>query len=990
MTEPSETAPALFGVPPGVDFPKALVEGLLTRMDGQPPEALARVSLYVNTTRMARRIAAIFDDGPPRLLPRIRLVTDLTHFGPPGQPSPVPPLRRRLELAQLVARLIAAEPDLAPASAAFDLAVSLAELMDEMQGEGVGLDAIAGLDVTDQSGHWDRARRFLGLVGQFLAADPAAGLDPAARQRLTVEALSRHWQAEPPRDPIIVAGSTGSRGTTALFMQAVARLPNGAVVLPGLDRDMPGGVWSRLREPGPAEDHPQYRFAALAAALGMAPWEIPLWTECVPPAPARNALVSLALRPAPVTDGWRRDGPALGNLIDATAGIDLIEAPDPRHEALAISVRLRKAVEDGETAALVTPDRMLTRRVTAQLDRWGILPDDSAGTPLRQTAAGRLVRHVAGLFGRRLTADALLVVLKHPLVHRGSARNRHLLRTRELERSLRRFGPHFPDAASLARWAVAEAAQRPAQPDPRPWAEWVATCCLGLDGVGTAPLEDLVALLSDALDLLVIGAEADHEAARAIWTGDEDCQQVRMALDELAREAPHGGAFDPPGFAALLHGVLGGEVRDAKLADSRVMIWGTLEARVQGAGLVVLGGLNEGSWPELPAPDPWLNRRMRAEAGLLLPERRIGLSAHDFQQAIAAPRVVLSRAGRDAEAETVPSRWLNRLTNLLSGLPDQGGPEALAAMRDRGRQWLALARALDRPARTEPRAPRPAPQPPLAHRPRALSVTQIETLIRNPYDIYARHILRLRALDPLHRRPEARDRGTVLHEVMERFIPRFAALSPDDRRAEFLSTAEAILDAEVPWPAARRLWLARLEAVADRFLAAEVQRQRDARPVDGERRGILDLPARAFQLSAKADRIDICDDGTLRVYDYKTGSPPSQKQQRHFAKQLLLEAAIAERAGFEGVPPARVSGAAYLGLNRALKVEPAPLDTLPVDMVLEGLDRLIGVFDDPGTGYVAQTAPETEAFAGDYLQLSRAGEWDLSDTPLRQRVGEWT
>lgn len=988
MTLLPERAPGLFGVPPGADFPKVLVEGLLARMAGEPPEALARVTLYLTTTRMARRVAELFDHGPARLLPRIRLVTDLSHLGPPGAAAPVPALRRRLELTRLVAGLIAAQPDLAPDTAAFDLATSLAALMDEMQGEGVGIEAIAGLDVADQSGHWARSRRFLDLVGQFLTLDPDAAADPAARQRRIAEELALRWPLSPPRDPVIVAGSTGSRGTTALFMQSVARLPNGAVVLPGLDRDMPPAIWARLTDPKPVEDHPQYRFAALAAKLGVAPWQIPDWAAVAPPDPARNRLVSLALRPAPVTDGWRRDGPDLGDLTAATRDVDLIEAADPRAEALAIALRLRQAVEDGQTAALISPDRMLTRRVTAQLDRWGILPDDSAGTPLRQTAAGRLARHVAGLFGRRLTADALLVILKHPLVHRADGRNLHLLRTRELELHLRRFGPLFPDAASLNRWAAGGQSRRH---DRGPWAEWVRDGCLGHEAVGKAPLAAHVERLEAALTLLVLGSEGDHGAAAAIWAEDEDCRAVQVALAELAREAVHGGDFDPAGFAALLDGVLGGEVREAVLTDPRVMIWGTLEARVQGADLVILGGLTEGSWPETPDPDPWLNRRMRAEAGLLLPERRIGLAAHDFQQAIAAPRVVLSRAQRDAEAETVPSRWLNRLTNLLAGLPMVGGPAALAAMRARGRHWLDMAAALDQPLEEVPRAPRPSPMPPLADRPRELSVTRIETLIRDPYEIYARHILRLKALDPLHRRPEPRDRGTVIHAVMERFIPTFAALPPGDRRAAFLSTAEALLDDRVPWPAMRRVWLARLAAIADRFLAAEALRQSDARPVEGERTGALTLPARGFLLTAKADRIDQCDDGTLRLYDYKTGKPPTKQLQMTFSKQLLLEAVIAELAGFSGVEPARVSAAAYLGLNAALDVVPAPLDELPVGRILAELDRLLAAYEDPATGYTAQTAPASEAarFESDYLHLARGGEWDLSDAPVRERVGEW-
>lgn len=992
MRDPLFAAPGLYGVAPGTDFPKALVDGLLARFRDQPPEALARVTLYVNTRRMERRIRALLESGPARLLPRLRLIAALGQDSATGLPPSVPGLRRRLELSQLVTRLIEAAPDLAPRSAAFDLATSLAALMDEMQGEGVGLDAIEALDVTDLSGHWARNQRFLALVGGFLSTDPSTPMDPEARQRRVVEDLLRRWQTRPPRDPIIVAGSTGSRGTTRLFMEAVARLPNGAVVLPGLDPALPAAIWRGLTDPVAQEDHPQYRFAALADALGIAPHHIPAWHDAPPPNTARNALVSLALRPAPVTDGWRRDGPALGDLAAATAEVSLIEAPDPKTEALAIALRLRRAVEDGVGAALITPDRVLTRRVTAALDRWGIEPDDSAGEPLRQAPAGRMIRHLAALFGQPLTAEALLILLKHPLVHRAEGRNNHLLWTRELELSLRRNGPPFPTAASLARWAEAyhdtqcqKGGERRASDDPRGWAAWVARCIDGLADFGAAPLGAFVARLMAGIEALALGAVAPPEKL-TFWT-DRDGAEALKALTELADEAEHGGETDPPGFAALLSMVLASEVRNPTLPHPGVMIWGTLEARVQGADLVILGGLNDGKWPELPTPDPWLNRRMRKAAGLLLPERRIGLSCHDFQQAIAAPEVVLSRALRDADAETVPSRWLNRLTSLLGGLPDQGGPEALAAMRVRGKVWTGMAAAMDRPGPATLRAPRPSPQPPVESRPRRLSVTDVQTLIRDPYEIYARKILQLAPLDPLRKRPEARDRGNVLHRLLEEFVPVMADLPVPARRTHLLDTAARVLAEDVPWPTARRLWLMRLARIADGFLAEEAQRQADASPAALEVRGHLDLVRVETRLIAKADRIDRDAAGNLMIYDYKTGTLPTVKQQREFAKQLLLETAIAEAGGFAGLDPAPVARAAYLGLGSALKTVEAPLIESPVTQTLAELTDLLAAFLDRETGYTAQLARQSASTAGDYDHLARAGEWDLSDAPQPEKVG---
>ncbi|MGV6849656.1 MAG: double-strand break repair protein AddB, partial [Marinibacterium sp.] len=402
MFEPGPL-PRLFALPPGVDFPRALIAGLDDRLAGQPPEALARVTLIVNTRRMFRRLREVYDSGPARLLPRIRLVTDLDDGLAEGPPA-VPRLRRRLELAQLVDRLLTAEPDLAPREALFDLTDSLAGLFEEMSGEGVTADAIAALDVSDQSGHWARAQRFLSIASAF--ADPGSAPDGEARRRAVVEALCAHWADQPPTDPILLAGSTGSRGTTHRLMQAIARLHQGAVVLPGFDFDLPADVWAGMgREDHAftAEDHPQYRFFGLMDGLGIGPDDVRRWTDEPPPAPDRNAVLSLALRPAPVTDAWLTEGAHLPDLSRAMTDVTLIEAADPRAQAQAIALRLRQAAEDGQKAALITPDRMLTRQVQAALDRWDIVADDSAGQPLHLAPPGRLLRQIADLAADKVT-----------------------------------------------------------------------------------------------------------------------------------------------------------------------------------------------------------------------------------------------------------------------------------------------------------------------------------------------------------------------------------------------------------------------------------------------------------------------------------------------------------------------------------------------------------------------------------------------------------
>ena len=961
----------LFTLPPGADFAAALVAGLKRRLAGKPPEAIARVELYLNSGRMLKTVRDCFISGGAGYLPRLRLVTD--PFLPPDEaiPAAIPPLRRRLELTQLIARLLDAQPDLAPRAAIYDLADSLANLMDEMQGEGVSPEALSTLDVSDHSAHWKRAQDFLTIVAPFFTGDTPP--DAEAWRRMAVKALARRWRHAPPDHPVLIAGSTGSRGTTALLMQAVVALPQGAIILPGVDGDMPQSAWAELDDALTAEDHPQFRFRRLMELCGKGPADLLAWTSCNPPAPERNRLISLSLRPAPVTDRWLTEGRHLPDLRTATQGMTLIEAPSPRAEALAIALVLREAAEENREVALVTADRLLARQVTAALDRWGITPDDSAGQPLGVSAPGRFLRHVAALFGEKLTVETLLVLLKHPVTSSSEGRGPHLLFTRALELHLRRHGPLFPTPEALSAWA--EGHKDPAAED---WAKWIGDTLCRLDRVRSRPLADHVDQHRALAETLARGPWS--QATDALW-GRESGQAALAVMEDLAREAPNGGSMTAAEYRDLFSSLVNQtEVRQSLAVHPRIRIIGTREARECRANLVILGGLNDGVWPRLPSPDPWLNRQMRKAAGLLLPERQIGLSAHDYQQAVAAREVILTRALRDAEAETVPSRWINRLTNLMAGLPDRNGPEALADMRDRGRRWLDLAKVLDRPTLPVPAAPRPAPRPPVALRPRMLPVTGISRLIRDPYAIYARYILRLFPLDPLRPTPDALARGSTLHLILERFMRERGEETAEMAQLRLLSIADEILAQEAPWPAARTLWRARLERVAAAFIARE--RAAEGRPLILEERGAIQLPDLDFTLTARPDRIDEQPDGLLHILDYKTGSPPSKRQQAAFDKQLLLEAAMVERGGFAALGPREVARITYVGLGSGAKVETTETTAELLDKVWEELLALIRKYGRLDQGYASRRAMFGERQAGDYDHLARFGEWDMSDPPV--------
>ncbi|MGL4311979.1 MAG: double-strand break repair protein AddB [Paracoccaceae bacterium] len=975
--------PRLFALPPGVDFPAELVAGLRQRLRDAPPEAMCRVEIFVNSSRMRRRIEQQFDTGGASFLPRLRLVTELLpEAALAGLPMPVSGLRRRLELSTLVARLLDSNADLAPRAALFDLSDSLATLLEEMQGEGVTAEALEQLDLSQHSAHWERALAFIRIVSTYLGGDPDKAPDAEGVRRAAVLALAERWRDAPPSHPVLIAGSTGSRGTTALFMQAVARLPQGAVVLPGFDFTMPDEAWRALDDALAGEDHPQFRFRKLAHDLDLPMQAIAPWTERKSPDAARERLISLALRPAPVTDQWLAEGPELGDLAAMTKGLSLIEAPTPRAEAAAIALALRQAAENGISAALVSPDRGLTRQVTAALTRWNILIDDSAGAPLHHSAPGRFLRQVAALFLRPPGAEELLALLKHPLcASTAGLRGPHKLMTQELDLWLRRKGRVYPDQATLADWA-ADDTQRGQREGRKEWSDWVAGILVAAQpGQGALPLVDRVQAHLALADRIAAGPDATGSGE--LWLKPAGVVAA-SSMSDLRTEAPHGGHISAQDFADLLDSVLErGEVREAPVGYPGLTIWGTLEARAMGADLLILGGLNEGVWPKMPPPDPWLNRRLRAQAGLLLPDRQVGLSAHDFQQAMLAPKVILSRARRDDEAETVASRWLNRLTNLMEGLP--GGKQALAEMHERGAALVTLAGQLDQP--TTPIAParRPAPRPPVDARPRELSVTRIRDLIRDPYSVYARHILGLKPLAPLHPEPDARLRGTTLHRILEEYLAAHPA--GDGTPAEFMATVDTVLESEIAFAATRVLWRARMQRITDWFLTREAGRADRGRPAVVEGGGRATLQDRDFTLTARPDRIDLLDDGSLHIYDYKTGTIPSDDQRKVFDKQLPLEAAMAVRGGFSGLGPRRVAGATYIGMGNDPKEKTLILDADELAQVWEQLGRLIASYDDRSRGYPSRRAVFVETQEGDYDHLARFGEWTMSDDPEPEDVG---
>ena len=977
----------VFAVPPGVAFDKAFAEGFRTRHGALPPERIGRVSIIVNTARSREALAAaIRDTGPAaQVLPRIETLDDLAARPGPTLALPVPlgTVERTLLLTRMVERLIETERALGlnPAAAP-DLAVSLGDLLAEFHDAGLPIAAIesAVADASlseDAARHWETTLRFVGLIQTnwpaILADRTEPAIDKADHRTRSFRLAADAWLAGPPDAPVIAAASTGSLGTTAELLSRIATLDGGAVVLPGFDTRIDAATWAAV---GP--EHPMGPFRGLCDRLGIAPADVAPWVETEADTP-RRSLIRTALRPAPVTDVWHALRGALGvELAGAVSGLALVEAPSPRAEAAAIARAIRYAVDaPGRTVALVTPDAQLARRVTAALLPDGIEPDDSLGKPLDQSPSGIFLRLVLDATAPDAGGVALAALLQHPFCQPGRSRADHRSFLRVYERTVLRTGAAEVPGAVMPPWPDT----MPGGLDPakhgtaRDWQALIAAILIPLAEARrtSAPLSEMLGHHRRAAEQL--SDDGTGETPK-LYSG-RDGPQTQAFLDKVEGAAPEFGDAPARTYAALFSTLFAGEQLrpDPSRPHPRVTILGPREARVLRADLTILAGLNEGVWPARPAEDPWLSRPMRARVGLPSPERTVGLAAHDFVQAVSGGDVILTRATKVEGTPTVESRWLVRLTNLIAGL--EGGEAVLKAMKDRGTAYLERARRIAMPPEPVDRAPRPKPTPPVAVRPTRLSVTQIERLLRDPYAIYAEKILGLRVLDPLGRKPDYRERGILIHSVLEQFVRSTADAWPRDPEAALLALADAVLADHVPWPDLRRLWRARIARFAPWFVAWHGARRGSLLANGLERRGAMTVTVagRTFEITARADRIDCDANAAAAVYDYKSGAVPSRDQIGRFNLQLQVQAAILARGGFDDLPAMTAMSGAYIGMaqnGKATGVDDLDQTTPDVMRKLVGLLGRYAVADWP---YLPRLAMEKTRNRSDYDHLSRWHEW---------------
>jgi ATP-dependent helicase/nuclease subunit B len=1009
----------IYTVPPGRPFLTALAEALLTGDLPIPggarpgPLLLADTTLLLPTRRATRALQEAFlkaAGGTALLLPRIRPIIGAAEEDLGALPSAedlatdaagellpaISDMGRQLALAKLIIAWSDAEGGTRTPAQAAKLARELARLMDAMEIEDVDPERMQSLVPDAFAEHWERTLAFLRIVTEAWPAhlEEHGLVSKMQHDKQLVLAQAQRLRERPPDAPVIVAGVMSSVPAVTELLGAVAALPNGAVVLPGLDQMLDEESWGSIVPQHP--EHPQFGLKKLLDALGVRRQDVlPLPGPAREvPQRARTALVGEAMRPARTTERWHRfmAGVRTREMAQALAGVAILEAPGAEDEAEAIALILREVVETpGRTAALVSPDRELARRVAARLATWDLHMEDSAGQPLGKTSVGAFLDLVIEAAATRFEPVALMTLLKHPLCRLGLPAAEFRLGWRTLELAAFRT-PYFGnglqgvEAALEKAWADLRARKRRPQGVRRLGPEdWKAARELVRRlGRALTPLEELFASPAKvSLDALVAAHIAAVEALGRVDAGKENGplfrgdggEEASKFLTTLRAEetaAPDMRAADYPAFYRSLAEEV--TVRRRGPTHPRIFIWEPYESRLQHPDVVVLGSLNEGTWPQAADPGPWLNRPMRQALGLPAPEERIGDAAHIFTSLLGVGQVYLTRAAKIDGVPTVPSRWLLRLQALLAGV----GHSAPA-----DQPWLAWARernALAGPARPV-RAPEPRPA--LALRPRQLSATTIERWIANPYAVFAERILGLEMLPALGRPPDAALRGQIVHEALGRFAQRFPDKLPEDICAELVALARATLQEISGSPRVAAFWAPRFDRFAEWFADTERGRRVGVQRTLAEVEGAIVLPGPAgpFTLKARADRIDI-GDGGLVITDYKTGNVKdlTTRAEQGRAPQLPLEAAIAAGGGFTGIAASAVSALRYISASGG---EPpgqdSPLDVDDVAQLArdarEGLIRLIAAFDDPAAPYRALRRARFNYRYDDYAHLARVAEW---------------
>lgn len=929
---------------------------------GDDPATLTRLLVLLPSRRACRGLREAFlrqSLGKPLLLPLMQPIGELGEEDDfpsfllnknSGSYSIISSKKRQAMLASLIRKFDASTP-----ARAFRLAASLGSLLDDVTRQRLDFSQLERLVPETLATHWQKTLAFLSIITSHWPRilQEQGATDQVTAQRDLTLFLAQHWKQHPPAFPVIAAGSTGSVPATAELIATIGHMKQGQVILPAFDADMPQIMWDAL-EPS----HPQFALKQLLGKCDVKREQVSVIGE----AKSTNLTLRTIFTPAPLTGLWQKAELAVAQDL---SHIHTLEAATQLDEARMIAIAMREALDTpGKTAALITPDRELAKKVASQLARFNIIIDDSAGTPLKLMPSAVFLGLILEAVVSGYTPHALLALLRHPL----SGLGRNTSQTREYSRLLEAKllrGVRLHSGMS----ALLTAARAARLPDD--FSRWLQTLADALRPLDIMWLKNEPHTLEHFIAAHCLAAEqvatTDETAGDVILWGKESGNQLAEMLSGWRAAGKGLGAIHAHEYPNLFDALIENETYRPRFGlHPRLHILSPIEARLSDYDLVILGELNEGTWPSKPKADPWMSLPMREAFGLPRSDFAIGQAAHDVWTLMQSREVLLTRAKKVSGKPTIASRWWVRLMTVVKGK----APDYESALSHNAR-YENIMRAQDAPFAL-PNLTRPKPVPPRAARPKRNSVTHMQTFADDPYRYYAQKMLGLRELPPLDQEPGAADFGNAIHKALENFILQHPKQLPEHAYQLLLEQGRASFGELMNRPAVEVLWWPRFEAIARAFLEKETELRREqyesACEIKAESQH--DIAGETVTLVAKADRVDM-GANVARLIDYKTGTLQNAKSiEEGRALQLPLTAlALRDK---------RITQLVYWGLKGRIGqddwVEADNSDALmekTLNNFIQAMEYILAGDTEFAASYAARNSRSDDGY--DYL--TRRREW---------------
>ncbi len=967
-------AAKIYNINAGASFVDVLAEHFLKCYKNQPEE-LANVLFLLPNRRACQSLSEAFvrlKGLEPTILPQILPIADVEEdevflTGQSNILQDLPPEITKTERVFIFSKLISQKPELGfghlSLAQAYALAENLAALIDLSYNENLDFSRLSEIVPAEFAAHWQESLELLKIITEYWPQilQERGKADTAKRRNQLLEAELKLWQQSQTKQKIVVAGTTAAFPLLKQLVKTVLNLPDGEVWLYGLDSCLEDSGWALIDE-----NHPQFELKELLDYLQVDRGSIiNLPQKTFSP---REHLVSEIMRPAADSAEWRS---LSGNPLpeEAFKGIHLLNCDDIRQEAQAIALLIRNTLEMPEkTAALVTVDRNLARRVVSELKKWNIVADDSAGQPLSLTPIGIYLRQIINVLENDFSQVSLLSLLKHPFTSCGQNPAVFNQKVRKLELSWRKKEDLSPESAEFLA-GIKEI--------------FVPLC----EQYRQAEI-DLQQFFTCHIKTAELLADTDIKTGdKIIWKNDAGAAASKFVGDFM-QNCGILGKIKPHDYLAFLESMLIEQnVRVRYGMHPRVKILGPIEARLTQFDVTIIGEVNEGVWPKLPTADLWMSRPMKKDFGFPLPERNIGVAAADFAHLLNAQKVYLTRAERVDGTPTNKSRWWLRFETVLAAnfgnqKEDKAKYEFLY-----DNKYSLWAKYLER-ATEQKRISAPEPRPPLPLRPRKLSAVNFEMLMRDPYTIFAKYILKLYPLEELDEDVAYRDYGNIVHAVIEKFNNVYSTGAyPPDAEQQLLKLGEAEFAANNISSDIKAFWWPKFVKTAAWLVETEKNYRSEVKKVHNEVSGSLDFDSDGgkFTITAKADRIDETIDGHLNVLDYKTGRARTLKEIiTGMAPQLPIEGLIAEKGGYAGIPAKEVATLRYWRLGKEEIAANSEQSQKGLERTMSYLQTLIAHFDKESTPYYAKPNPHDAPDYSDYDHLSRFLEWSVRDEQAKE------